>query len=101
MAERIALLDVNVLITLVDHQHVHHEPSHRWFEAHGSDGWASCPLTQNAMLRILGNPCYPNSTGGQAVVMLLLRGFLAIQLTYFGLMHCPGMLLASCREMRF
>ena len=76
MADRIALLDVNVLIALIDPRHVHHEPSHRWFEAHGGDGWATCPLTQNALLRILGNPRYPNSPGGPAVVMSLLQGLL-------------------------
>ena len=77
MAERIALLDVNVLIALIDPRHVHHEPSHRWFQANGCDGWATCPLTQNALLRILGNPRYPNSPGGPAVVMSLLQGLLA------------------------
>ena len=76
MAERIALLDVNVLIALVDPQHVQHEPSHRWFQAHGRHGWATCPLTQNALLRILGNPRYPNSPGGPLVVMHLLQGLL-------------------------
>ena len=77
MAERIALLDVNVLIALIDPQHVHHEPSHRWFQAHGGHGWATCPLTQNALLRILGNPRYPNIPGGPAVVMQLLQELLA------------------------
>ena len=77
MAEPIALLDVNVLIALIDPQHVHHEPSHRWFQAHGGDGWATCPLTQNALLRILGNPRYPNSPGGPAVVMSFLQELLA------------------------
>ena len=77
MAEPIALLDVNVLIALVDPQHVHHEPSHLWFQSHGGPGWATCPLTQNALLRILGNPRYPNSPGGPAVVMPLLQGLLA------------------------
>ena len=78
MAEPIALLDVNVLIALVDPQHVHHEPSHRWFQAHGGHGWgwATCPLTQNALLRILGNPRYPNSPGGPVVVMPLLQELL-------------------------
>lgn len=64
MAEPIALLDVNVLIALIDPQHVHYEPCHHWFQAHGGHGWATCPLTQNALLRILGNPRYPNSPGG-------------------------------------
>ena len=79
MAEPIALLDVNVLIALVDPQHVHHEPSHRWFQAHGGHGWgwATCPLTQNALLRILGNPRYPNSPGGPVVVMPLLQELLS------------------------
>ena len=77
MAERIALLDVNVLIALIDPRHVQHEPSHRWFQVHGCDGWATCPLTQNALLRILGNPRYPNSPGGPVVVMSLLQQLLA------------------------
>ena len=76
MAEPIALLDVNVLIALIDPQHVQNETSHRWFQAHGCGGWASCPLIQNALLRILGNPRYPNSSGGPAVVMHLLQGLL-------------------------
>ena len=46
-------------------------------EAHGGHGWATCPLTQNALLRILGNPRYPNSPGGPAVVMSFLQGLLA------------------------
>ncbi len=77
MAEPIALLEGNVLIALIDPRHVHHEPSHRWFQAHGGDGWATCPLTQNALLRILGNPRYPNSPGGPAVVMSFLQELLA------------------------
>ena len=36
MAEPIALLDVNVLIALIDPQHVHHERSHLWFQAQGA-----------------------------------------------------------------
>ena len=76
MAERIALLDVNVLIALIDPQHVHHQPAHEWFQAHGCHGWATCPLTQNALLRILGNPRYPNSPGSPAVLMPLLQELL-------------------------
>jgi uncharacterized protein len=30
---KVALLDVNVLITLLDRRHVHHEPTHGWFAA--------------------------------------------------------------------
>ena len=63
-----ALLDVNVLIALVDRRHVHHEAAHGWFAAAQAQGWATCPLTQNAVLRILGQPRYPNSPGPPAVV---------------------------------
>jgi len=55
----ISLLDVNVLIALFDGTHVHHETAHRWFEAHGDAGWATCPLTENGFVRVLSNPGYP------------------------------------------
>ena len=63
MAKATALLDVNVLIALLDPQHVHHELCHGWFARRGDAPWASCAITQNAVLRILGNPRYPNSPG--------------------------------------
>ena len=67
-----ALLDVNVLIALLDRRHVHHEPAHAWFAAEQAKGWATCPLTQNAVLRIVGQPRYPNSPGPPAVVAPLM-----------------------------
>ncbi|HEX6973824.1 MAG TPA: TA system VapC family ribonuclease toxin [Vicinamibacterales bacterium] len=51
-----ALLDVNVLIALFDPTHVHHEPAHDWFADNRSRGWATCPLTENAFVRILSRP---------------------------------------------
>jgi predicted nucleic acid-binding protein len=68
----VALLDVNVLIALLDRRHVHHEAAHGWFAAEQAKGWATCPLTQNAVLRILGQPRYPNSPGPPAVVAPLM-----------------------------
>ncbi len=68
-----ALLDVNVLIALLDGRHVHHEQAHDWFAASQSLGWATCPLTQNAVLRILGHPRYPNSPGSPAVAAPLMQ----------------------------
>ena len=55
-----ALLDVNVLIALLDKKHVHHKMAGIWFAAHGSSGWASCPLTQNGVIRIMSNTKYTN-----------------------------------------
>jgi toxin-antitoxin system PIN domain toxin len=54
----VALLDVNVLVALFDPDHVHHEPAHRWFADHRSSGWATCPLTENGLLRVLAHPAY-------------------------------------------
>ncbi len=60
------LLDVNLLIALIDPAHVGHETAHAWFGATGSASWATCPLTQNGVIRIIGHPRYPNSTGSPA-----------------------------------
>jgi hypothetical protein len=68
-----ALLDVNVLIALLDPRHVDHERAHTWLADSAPLPWASCPLTENAVLRILGNPRYPNSPGPPAVVAPLLE----------------------------
>jgi predicted nucleic acid-binding protein len=37
--------------------------------------WASCPLTENAVLRLLGNPRYPNRPGPPAAVAPLLEAW--------------------------
>jgi predicted nucleic acid-binding protein len=52
----IALFDVNVLIALLDSPHVHHAPASRFFPRAQAFGWATCPLTENGVLRILGRP---------------------------------------------
>jgi toxin-antitoxin system PIN domain toxin len=52
----VALLDVNVLVALFHDRHVHHDLAHDWFADHGDGGWASCPITEVGLLRILGNP---------------------------------------------
>ena len=55
---RIALLDVNVLVALFYPDHIHHEAAHGWFSANREDGWATCPLTENGLVRILSNIAY-------------------------------------------
>ena len=66
------LLDINVLIALIDPAHVQHERAHEWFSSKGSDAWATCPLTENGLLRIVGHPRYPNSPGTPAAVGAIL-----------------------------
>ncbi|WP_429500432.1 TA system VapC family ribonuclease toxin (plasmid) [Robbsia andropogonis] len=67
------LLDVNVLIALLDAGHVKHEAAHDWFARQGKEAWATCPLTENGVLRIIGNPRYPNSLQSPAAVAPLVR----------------------------
>jgi predicted nucleic acid-binding protein len=54
-----ALLDVNVLIALLDSDHVHHARARAWLKENIRHGWASCPLTQNGCIRIMSQPGYP------------------------------------------
>lgn len=54
-----ALLDINFLIALFDAAHVHHRRAHAWLIEHRSEGWATCPLTENGCIRILAQPSYP------------------------------------------
>jgi toxin-antitoxin system PIN domain toxin len=62
------LLDVNVLIALIDPAHVSHDAAHDWFARNAHAGWATCPLTQNGVIRIVGHPRYPNHPGPPAMV---------------------------------
>jgi toxin-antitoxin system PIN domain toxin len=69
------LLDINVLIALIDPAHVQHDRAHVWFAARGQKAWATCPLTENGVLRIVGHPRYPNSPGSPAAVAEFLFSF--------------------------
>jgi len=53
-----ALLDVNFIIALLDPDHAFHERAHTWWAANLKRGWASCPLTENGVVRIMSNPNY-------------------------------------------
>ena len=53
-----ALLDVNVVIALLDPDHAFHERAHAWWAAQAKFGWASCPIVENGVVRIMSNPGY-------------------------------------------
>jgi len=72
------LLDVNVLIALIDPTHVQHDAAHDWFEVQGHKAWATCALTENGVLRIVGHARYPNSPGTPAAVAPLMAGLRAL-----------------------
>lgn len=63
------LLDVNVLIALVDPAHIQHDQAHDWFARVGRKAFATCPLTENGLIRIVGHPKYPNSPGPPSTVL--------------------------------
>ena len=63
------LLDVNVLIALVDPAHMQHDQAHNWFSRVGKRSFATCPITENGLLRIIGHPKYPNSPGPPSSVV--------------------------------
>ena len=72
------LLDVNVLIALVDPAHVQHEQAHEWFARVGKRAFATCPITENGLLRIVGHPKYPNPPDAPATVASLLAALRAL-----------------------
>lgn len=68
---RRALLDVNVLIALLDSEHVDHALAMSWLDDEIGAGWASCAVTENGFVRILSQPRYPNPVApGQAMALL-------------------------------
>ena len=47
------LLDGNVLFALVDEAHVHHAAAQQWFVGQGEGRFATCPITQGTLLRLV------------------------------------------------
>lgn len=55
-----ALLDINVLLALLDADHVNHRRARDWLSTEIRNGWASCPVTENGFVRIISQPRYPS-----------------------------------------
>jgi len=71
-----SLLDINVVIALIDPDHDFHTRAHDWWRENQSGGWASCPLTENGVIRIVSNPaCNPRRSLSPKSVTELLRAF--------------------------
>lgn len=66
-----SLFDVNILIALLDTDHVGHAMATAWWGEHLRAGWASCPLTQNGAARVMSSPGYPNPLPVAEVVLRL------------------------------
>ncbi|MGI8578119.1 MAG: type II toxin-antitoxin system VapC family toxin [Nocardioidaceae bacterium] len=70
---RRALLDINVLLALLDSDHVDHRRAQDWLEGGIEPGWASCAITENGFVRIISQPRYPSPIS-PAEAIELLRG---------------------------
>lgn len=68
-----ALFDVNVLIALLDSDHVDHERVRGWVDAEIAHGWASCAITQNGFVRIISQPRYPSPVPPAQAISRLAR----------------------------
>ena len=70
-----ALLDVNVIIALLDPDHDFHQRAHRWWASDASSGWASSPITQIGVIRIMSHPSYNprRAMSPRAIIELLHR----------------------------
>jgi uncharacterized protein len=68
---RCALLDVNVLIALLDADHLHHTRATAWLAENIQSGWASCAITQNGCVRVMSQPGYPHALPAAGVAQRL------------------------------
>jgi toxin-antitoxin system PIN domain toxin len=68
-----ALLDVNVLLALLDSDHVDHERALDWLDQEIASGWASCAITENGFVRIISQPRYPSPVSPTEAIELLRR----------------------------
>jgi toxin-antitoxin system PIN domain toxin len=68
-----ALLDINVLLALLDSDHVDHGRALEWLRDEVDDGWASCAITQNGFVRIISQPRYPSPISSSDAIELLER----------------------------
>jgi uncharacterized protein len=66
-----ALLDVNVLIALLDEEHVSHSAALDWYAENLELGWASCPITENGTARVMSSAGYPNPLPVAAILQRL------------------------------
>jgi len=66
-----ALFDVNVLIALLDREHIGHSMATSWYASQLEHGWASCPITENGTARIMASVGYPNPLPVAAILQRL------------------------------
>lgn len=68
-----ALLDVNMLLALLDADHVDHGRARAFLNEEVGQGWASCPITQNGFVRVITQPRYPSPVSSSLAIERLRR----------------------------
>lgn len=48
-------------IALIDTRHIDHHAAHDWFVREGQAAWATCPITENGVIRIVGHQEFGDS----------------------------------------
>ncbi len=66
-----ALLDINVLLALLDSDHIDHRRASEWLDGEIGTGWASTPITQNGFVRVVSQPRYPSPVAPAVAIDLL------------------------------
>ena len=77
MTDAPVLLDVNLLVALFDPDHTHHDLAHDWFEDNHARGWATCPVTENGLVRVISNAGYKGGAERPETLVTGLRRFCA------------------------
>jgi toxin-antitoxin system PIN domain toxin len=72
------LFDVNLLIAILDPDHLHHDVALSWFDRTGHEAWATSPLVQNGVIRILGAAGYAAMPFGCGEIADLLAEWCAV-----------------------
>lgn len=68
-----SLLDVNVLLALLDRDHVDHDRARAWMTQEIERGWASCAITQNGFVRVITQARYPSPISPHHAIDVLAR----------------------------
>ncbi len=77
------LLDANVLIALAWPAHEFHDRVGQWFARHSRAGWATCPFTEAAFVRVLSNPAFSAHALTPANALLVLESNLSLPHHHF------------------
>lgn len=68
----VALLDVNVLVSLAWPNHVGHSAAREWFAEHAPSGWATTAVTESGFVRVSSNRRALPAASSPAIAIALL-----------------------------